>query len=106
VYHHQSGDFVLAFSTAHAYPPYLADEGELLNPLFEAAADVTEEAVIRALLCARPMTGRDGHHVPSLDRARLREIWERWQGTGGGAPASRGLDIEAMVGPRLPETRS
>jgi len=96
VYHHQSGDFVLAFSTAHAYPPYLADEGDLLNPLFEAAADVTEEAVIRALLCARPMTGRDGHHVTSLDRTRLREIWERWHGP-------RGLDIEAMVGPRVPE---
>lgn len=106
VYHHHSGDFVLAFSTAQAYPPYLADEGDLLNPLFEAAADVTEEAVIRALLCARPMTGRDGHYVTSLDRARLREIWERWQGAGGGMPESRRLDLEAMVGPRVPEIGS
>jgi D-aminopeptidase len=103
VYHHHSGDFVLAFSTARAYPPYLADEGELLDPLFEAAADVTEEAVIRALLCARPMTGRDGHHAGSFDRARLREIWERWQSAGGGTPDPRPLDLEAMVGPRVPE---
>jgi len=100
VYHNNSGDFVLAFSTARAYPPYLADEKELINPLFEAAADVTEEAVIRALLCARPMTGRDGHHAEALDREHLREIWDRWRR---GAPASDALDLAARVGPRLPD---
>lgn len=100
VYHHNSGDFVLAFSTARAYPPYLADEKDLMNPLFEAAADVTEEAVIRALLCARPMTGRDGHHVDALDRARLGRVWNRWRH--GHAGTGEALDLEALVGPLVP----
>ena len=102
VYHHHSGDFVLAFSTARAYPPYLADEGELINPFFEAAADVTEEAVIRALLCARPMTGRDGYHVEALSAARLRAVWHEWHaGRGSGGPEA--LDLQSFAGPRLPE---
>jgi len=106
VYHHHSGDFVLAFSTARAYPPYLGDEGELVNPFFEAAADVTEEAVIRALLCAHPMTGRDGYHVEALDRGRLREIWDTWRRGMGAAPGVTGpapLDLEALVGPGVPD---
>lgn len=104
VYGHHSGDFALAFSTARAYPPYLSDENDLLNPLFEAAADVTEEAVIRALLCAKPMTGRDGHHVDALDPETLREAWVRWRADGGMAGSK--LDIEALVGPRVPQTRA
>lgn len=104
VYSHHSGDFALAFSTARAYPPYLSDENDLLNPLFEAAADVTEEAVIRALLCAEPMTGRDGHHVDALDPETLREAWARWRASGGTAGST--LDIEALVGPRVPRARA
>ncbi|GAB6875341.1 P1 family peptidase [Thermaerobacter litoralis] len=76
VYWHGSGDFVLAFSTARRYPPYLPDEGAYLNPFFEAAAAATEEAVIRALVAARPMTGRDGHHVPALPTGRVRRLLE------------------------------
>lgn len=76
VYWHGSGDFVLAFSTARRYPPYLPDEGAYLNPFFEAAAAVTEEAVIRALVAARPLTGRDGHRVPALPVDRVRRLLE------------------------------
>jgi D-aminopeptidase len=71
VYHHGSGDFALAFSTARAYPPFLADEGELLNPFFVAAADVVEESVLRALRAGRDMVGRDGHRVEALPWARV-----------------------------------
>ena len=78
-YSHGSGDFALAFSTARAYPPYLADEGELVNPLFAAAADVTEEAVIRALLAGNAMTGRDGHRVEPLTEADLQRSWQAWR---------------------------
>ena len=78
-YSHGSGDFALAFSTARTYPPYLADEGELLNPLFAAAADVTEEGVIRALLAGTAMTGRNGHRVEPLTQADLRRAWEAWR---------------------------
>ncbi|HKX19718.1 MAG TPA: P1 family peptidase [bacterium] len=101
VYSHHSGDFALAFSTARAYPPYLSDENDLLNPLFEAAADVTEEAVIRALLCAEPMTGRDGHYVDALDSEALRGVWERSRADGGTGGSQ--LDVETLVGPRVPK---
>jgi D-aminopeptidase len=74
VYHHGSGDFALAFSTARAYPPFLADEGDLLNPFFVAAAEVVEEAVLRALRAGRDMTGRDGHQVKALPWARVSEL--------------------------------
>jgi D-aminopeptidase len=101
VYHHSSGDFVLAFSTARAYPPYLVDEKDLVNPLFEAAAEVTEESVLRALLCARPMTGRDGHRAEALSGRRLLEIWEGWRR--GLADNAAALDLETLVGPRVPD---
>jgi len=104
VYHNHSGDFVLALSTARAYPPYLADEGALLNPFFEAAADVTEEAVIRALLQARPMTGRDGYRVDALSASRLRAVWHDWHVRSAGATETPwALDLESLVGPRLQE---
>jgi len=76
--HHSSGDFALAFSTARAYPTYLPDEGALLDPLFAAAADTTEEAVIRALLFARPMVGRDNYRVDALSEAELRRACAEW----------------------------
>lgn len=77
VYHHGSGDFALAFSTARAYPPYLPDEGRYLNPFFAAAAETAAEAVWRALASARTMTGRDGHTVQALPLDRVRELAAR-----------------------------
>src|SRR5262249_15369022 len=82
VYRHGSGDFALAFSTARAYPPYVADEGTMMNPFLPAAADVTEEAVVRALLAARPMTGRDDHHVDALTREQIEQARLQWQRSG------------------------
>ncbi|MBE3590137.1 MAG: P1 family peptidase [Firmicutes bacterium] len=77
VYHHGSGDFALAFSTARAYPPYLPDEGHYLNPFFLAAAETAAEAVWRALAAARAMTGRDGRTVDALPVERVRELAAR-----------------------------
>lgn len=53
---HGSGDYALAFSTADA-----AGEvpGEALSELFEAAIEVTEEAILNALCMAVPMVGYD-----------------------------------------------
>jgi len=76
--HHGSGDFALAFSTARAYPAYLPDEGALLDPFFAAAADTTEEAVIRALLFAHPMVGRDEYRVDALSEAQVRRACADW----------------------------
>jgi D-aminopeptidase len=74
VFGHGSGDIALAFSTAYTVPlqadrpmPATAMLHETrLDPLFQAAADSTEQAIVHALLRATPVTGRDGHHRDGL----------------------------------------
>ncbi|MFP3889278.1 P1 family peptidase [uncultured Ralstonia sp.] len=69
VYGHGSGDIALAFSTAYTVPhlgtrpmPAVAMTHEAhLDPLFQAAADSVEQAIVHALFHAETVTGRDGH---------------------------------------------
>ncbi|MFJ3057490.1 P1 family peptidase [Herbaspirillum sp. NPDC087042] len=76
VYGHGSGDIALAFSTAQQIEAsaegvqvtLLADH--LLDPLFHAAADSVEQAILHALFAAETVHGRDGHVRVSL-RERL-----------------------------------
>ena len=71
---HGSGDIALAFSTAYTVPlqtdrpmPAVAMlHDALLDPLFQAAADSTEQAIVHALWQAEAVTGRDGHHRNAL----------------------------------------
>jgi D-aminopeptidase len=42
-----------------------------INPLLEAVAEGTEEAIVNALLAAETMTGRDGITAHALDADRL-----------------------------------
>ncbi|HYG85764.1 MAG TPA: P1 family peptidase [Azospirillum sp.] len=69
-----SGDIALAFTTgnrvnhdeaADIVSFRVLNEGRI-DRLFEAMADATQEAVLDALVAAEPLTGRDGHHRPSL----------------------------------------
>ena len=74
VFGHGSGDIVLAFSTAYTVPdrverpmPAVAMlHDALLDGLFQAAADSTEQAILHALWRATPVTGRDGNHRAAL----------------------------------------
>ncbi len=74
VFGHGSGDIALAFSTAYTVPddaarpmPALALLHEtLLDPLFRAAADSVEQAILHALWHATPVQGRDGHRRAAL----------------------------------------
>jgi D-aminopeptidase len=71
VYGHGSGDFVIAFSTAHRieHDPdsltttrtVLADEARAMTSLFPAVAESVEEAVLNSLFRAETVVGRDGH---------------------------------------------
>jgi D-aminopeptidase len=69
VYGHGSGDIVLAFSTAYTVPHHVADpmpsvpllHESRLDPLFRAAADSVEQAILHALWHAVPVRGRNGH---------------------------------------------
>lgn len=68
---HESGEYVFAFSTARTIPHWpdqpslpaeeLAEDGPIINALFRATAEATEEAVIDALFTADTMYGVDGH---------------------------------------------
>jgi D-aminopeptidase len=76
-----SGDFVIAFSTtnriafgaSHGLALSLLGE-DALSPLFEAAAEATEEAIDDSLLKAQTVHGRDGHVAEAIPIARLRQI--------------------------------
>ncbi|MBI4541193.1 MAG: P1 family peptidase [Gemmatimonadetes bacterium] len=77
-----SGDIFVAFSTANREAARAAKRTELtvlpkslLNPLFTATVEATEEAVVNALIAAETMTGADGLMVPELDEERLRSIF-------------------------------
>ncbi|MCB2000987.1 MAG: P1 family peptidase, partial [Rhodoferax sp.] len=74
VFGHGSGDIAVAFSTAYTVPqdplrpmPALAMlHDALLDDLFQAAADSTEQAIVHALWHATTVTGRAGHRRRAL----------------------------------------
>jgi L-aminopeptidase/D-esterase-like protein len=69
-----SGDIFLAFSTANRASlasgantaSYEAISDEILNPLYAATVEATEEAILNAMLAAETMTGADGFRVYAL----------------------------------------
>ena len=81
-----SGDVAIAFSTANRIPHYPKNPVRKLtllsdfhiDPLFEAAADAAEEAVINAMLAARTVVGRDGNTVHALPHDRLKELLKNY----------------------------
>jgi L-aminopeptidase/D-esterase-like protein len=76
-----SGDIFLAFSTANpnAAGPDGVRKVEMLpnpamNPLFYAAVQATEEAILNAMLAAETMTGADGLRIHALPHDRLMAV--------------------------------
>jgi D-aminopeptidase len=78
-----SGDIFLAFSTGNRVPldapvATLRMLGpDQLTPVFEAAAEATEEAIVNALTAAETTTGRGGRTVHALPLDRLQEVMRR-----------------------------
>ncbi len=80
-----SGDLFIAFSTgnphaADAKPPIRTIEtmpNDLMDPLFTATVEATEEAIINALVDNHDMTGRDNHKVEALPHDRLRALFQK-----------------------------
>jgi D-aminopeptidase len=48
-----------------------------LNPLYEAAIEATEEAILNSLCMARDMDGVNGNFAPALPLGEVKEIVER-----------------------------
>jgi D-aminopeptidase len=82
-----SGDYVIACSTAaenligHSDSTMLLVNRVLRNdamtPLFMAAIEATEEAIINSLFAAENMTGRDGHEVKAIPVRRIMELMKK-----------------------------
>lgn len=77
-----SGDLFVAFSTANPHaadsdPPKRSIEtmpNDLMDPLFAATVEATEEAIVNALIDNHDMVGRDNHRVEALPHERLRQL--------------------------------
>ena len=85
--HHGSGDYVIAFSTdsASRIPhqpagpvrsvPILHDDH--VSPLFLAAIEATEEAILNALFTAETTSGKGGARVEALPVQRVLELLKK-----------------------------
>jgi D-aminopeptidase len=84
---HGSGDIFIAFATGNRDLSRAAGERDprptvdlrmvadrVITPLFQAAVEATEAAVVNALLAAETMTGRDGITAHALDHDRLLDV--------------------------------
>ena len=97
---HGSGDLFIAFATGNRGLSRTAGERDprqvvetrmvvdrAISPLFQAAVEATEAAVVNALLSAETLTGRDGITARALDHERLLDVMARY-GRGPRAQAS------------------
>jgi D-aminopeptidase len=91
---HGSGEIILAFSTANRVPRVakgMTHTIELLldpatGPLYEAAIEATEEAIVNALCMAEDMTGQGGSFAPALPLERVAEILRKYRPPPGASP--------------------
>jgi D-aminopeptidase len=86
---HTSGDLFIAFATGNRVPTGLDDEDRsigrgsypvrvagdvVIDRLFDAVIEATEEAIVNALVAAETVVGRDGITAYALPHDRLREV--------------------------------
>jgi D-aminopeptidase len=80
-----SGDIFIAFSTANGAATaadHVVDlkmlPNDMIEPVFAATVQATEEAVINAMVAAETMTGIENHKVIALPHDRLREVLKKY----------------------------
>jgi len=84
-----SGDYVICFSTAREnriisngdkpVSSYPLLENEETSPLFMAAIEATEEAIIQSLFHAETMKGFHGHTIQSLPKEKVRSLLQQYK---------------------------
>jgi len=84
--HAFSGDLFLAFSTGNHCSPMARAPLEVhmfplagMDPLFDAAAEAVEEAILNALTAAETMVGREGHQAYALPLDELQRIMAKYR---------------------------
>lgn len=86
---HGSGEIVVGFSTANVVPNITRRATHIIRALFdrwlaslyEAAVEVTEEAIINSLCMAEETTGVNDHFAPSIPLEKTRAIMQRFHPT-------------------------
>lgn len=81
-----SGDIFLAFSTANPgvfdrnakTKPVTMLTNDMIDPLFTATAQATEEAILNALVAAKDMTGINDNFIPALPHQSVRKILKQY----------------------------
>jgi L-aminopeptidase/D-esterase-like protein len=76
-----SGDLFIAFSTANFSRTSKRDvasvamlNNQKMDPLFTAAVQAAEEAIVNAMVAAETMTGIDGHTIHAIPHEKLCEV--------------------------------
>jgi D-aminopeptidase len=80
-----SGDIFIAFSTANTGANAIDHvvnlkmvPNDMMDPLFAATVQATEEAIVNAMVAATDMTGIDDHHVRALPHGELRAVLAKY----------------------------
>ena len=80
-----AGDIFIAFSTANTNAFQRASSSEitqlpndLINPIFEATVQATEEAIINAMIAAETMEGINGNTIYALPHAKVISILKKY----------------------------
>lgn len=80
-----SGDIFIAFSTANPGAGKAAQTAAVsmlpndrMDPLFDATAHATEEAIVNAMVAAETMVGRDGHRSLAIPHDALRDVLRKY----------------------------
>ncbi|MHA2303813.1 MAG: P1 family peptidase, partial [Candidatus Hodarchaeales archaeon] len=85
---HFSGDIFLAFSTANKFSNDSSKDktnsieslkDQHISPLFKATAEVTEEAIINALVSAETMKGINDNIIYALPHEELKTILRKYK---------------------------
>jgi len=80
-----SGDIFIAFSTANPHADAAPGpntvqtvSNERISPLFTAAVEATEEAIVNAMVGAKTMTGIEGRTVIALPHDQLQQVMKKY----------------------------
>ncbi|MFX1512207.1 MAG: P1 family peptidase [Promethearchaeota archaeon] len=88
----KSGDFIIAFSTTSQVSsngenipidrPLIAESSKVMNLLFRAVIEATEESILNALFMATSMTGFQGHFVEKIPVNEIQGYLQKVQSLG------------------------
>ena len=81
-----SGDYVIAFSTSYRIPHETTQptaavtllHNDYMSPLFLAAIEATEEAIVNSLFMAETITGTQGHTIHALPKEKVLDMMKRY----------------------------